>query len=462
MIDRQEIENKAKEFGIHTSNLQRDYVFGWLLYGIYSSSPLRQSLVLKGGNCFRKAYFPSTRFSRDLDFGTEGGVDENLLCDEFNNVCTLVQAQSGVTFETSRNSVTLQQEIDDRRKVYDVRLYFKDFYGNPDKFTISVSLDITEFDKIYLPVQTRMLIHPYSDSDVCRAEIRCLKLEEMLAAKLKCLLQRREVSDLYDLVFSIFINKDLNVNRQEIVSTFLRKTIFEPSPSVARQLLLELPLNLLRAAWQRYIICPLESVLDFDWTVQQFQVFIQELFAVQGVGIPYRAQFAYFPSHIRNPIMEAGQNLRLLRLTYDGVPRIVEPYSMVFKRRKDGFGQEYLYVYDTTGGRDSGPGIKSFVNTKIQHIEVLNDSFQPRHQVNLSKAGEYIGDSYFSRPFGGRTSRVRLSRGFDSRLVYVFECMYCNKRFRRLKNDTTLRQHKDNYGNQCFGRRGYLVDQEFA
>ena len=251
MIDRKEIEAKADEFGIHTSNVQRDYVFGWLLFALYSGGPLRDQLILKGGNCFRKAYFLNTRFSRDLDFATETAVDENFLREEFNRICNFAQAQSGIVFDLERNKVELQQEIDSRRSVYEVKLYFKDFYGNPDKFTISVTLDVTEFDQIYLPTQTRLLIHPYSDAESCRVELRCLKLEEMLAAKLKCLLQRREVSDLYDLAYSIFLNRDLAVDRSEVVSTFLRKTIFEPSPGVARQLLLELPLGLLKTAWQK-------------------------------------------------------------------------------------------------------------------------------------------------------------------------------------------------------------------
>ena len=33
MIDKNEIEEKCKEFDIHTSNVQRDYVFGWITPG---------------------------------------------------------------------------------------------------------------------------------------------------------------------------------------------------------------------------------------------------------------------------------------------------------------------------------------------------------------------------------------------------------------------------------------------
>jgi hypothetical protein len=34
MISYEEIQSKAEEFGIHTSNVQRDYVFGWLISSV--------------------------------------------------------------------------------------------------------------------------------------------------------------------------------------------------------------------------------------------------------------------------------------------------------------------------------------------------------------------------------------------------------------------------------------------
>jgi predicted nucleotidyltransferase component of viral defense system len=58
VIDRTEIEAKAAEFAIHTSNVQRDYVFGWLLSGIYGGSPLGEILLLKGGQLLSQSLFP--------------------------------------------------------------------------------------------------------------------------------------------------------------------------------------------------------------------------------------------------------------------------------------------------------------------------------------------------------------------------------------------------------------------
>jgi hypothetical protein len=68
-----------------------------------------------------------------------------------------------------------------------------------------VQLDITEFEKIYLPVQQRPLIHPYSDSAQCAASIRCQQTEEILVSKLTTLLHRREAIDFFDCPIQLFL-----------------------------------------------------------------------------------------------------------------------------------------------------------------------------------------------------------------------------------------------------------------
>ena len=307
-----------------------------------------------------------------------------------------------------------------------------------------------------------MSTEAYSDADKCRCVVRCLKLEEMLAAKLKCLLQRRIASDLYDYVYAIFINRELDVDRAEIASTLLKKTIFEPSPGVLMGLFLGLPFQLFRAAWSEYVVAPLASVIDFDTAVEQFSSNVRELFAQ---FTETRRNVSYFPASLRNPIMEAASALKLLSVTYNGHRREVEPYSLAFKRRRDGYGQEYLYVWDRTGGRDSGPGIKTFLHNRIQSIDVLSESFEPRYPVELSKAGELGNRSYFGKPFGaGSGSRRSRGRSWfaSSRLLYVIECSYCHRRFTRVTLRTTLKPHKDRYANRCFSRVGYMVDRRYA
>ncbi len=42
MISNDEIKSKALELEVNTSDVQRDYVFGWLLSGIYHVSVFRK------------------------------------------------------------------------------------------------------------------------------------------------------------------------------------------------------------------------------------------------------------------------------------------------------------------------------------------------------------------------------------------------------------------------------------
>jgi hypothetical protein len=128
----------------------------------------------------------------------------------------------------------------------------------------------------------------------------------------------------------------------------------------------------------------------------------------------------------------------------------------VFKRRKDGFGQEYFYAYDRTGGRTSGPALKSFLHPKIQALATTEERFEPRLPVELGKAGEFTGKTFFGGNYRASFSTRVRSRTGTTR-VYLVECSYCGKRFPRKRYNTRLRPHKDQYGNACYGRSGYIA-----
>lgn len=67
MIDRREILDVARDLGLQAQVVEKDYVLGWLLAGIYNQERLRPTWVFKCGTCFQKCYFETYRFSEDLD-----------------------------------------------------------------------------------------------------------------------------------------------------------------------------------------------------------------------------------------------------------------------------------------------------------------------------------------------------------------------------------------------------------
>lgn len=68
MIDRREVLSTAANLGLLPNVVEKDYVLGWLLAGIFSQPQLAEHWVFKGGTCLKKCYFETYRFSEDLDF----------------------------------------------------------------------------------------------------------------------------------------------------------------------------------------------------------------------------------------------------------------------------------------------------------------------------------------------------------------------------------------------------------
>jgi len=451
MIKKEEIDAKAAEFEIHPANVQRDYVFGWLLFGIFTASTLKDRIFLKGGNALRKAYFEKTRYSADLDFGTPGEIDQEELLAELKKVCSLIEANAGVKFLDEQRISEWFPQVDGlvtELKVYDVRLYFRDFYGNAEHIKIRVCLDITRYDKVLLPLQTKPLIHPYSDASAVTCNVPCMKLEEIIATKLKCLLQRQHAPDLFDYVYSIRLIGG-EIDRRQLVTTFVRKTIFDRNPHFVKELLLKSPMTVFREVWRNSIVCAKQAAMSVEDAISFYLNDLSKLFDVFPKN--HFNAFAYFGPDLRNPIMEAGRTQTCLQITYDSIPRIVEPYALKYMQRKDGVEREYLYVYDRVGGK-SGPGLKSMVAEKISSIRNTAETFTPQRPVELFKSGELPDDHLFFDP--NRPAKNPSRRSTGSGIEYSYKCSACGKIFRRSEMDSTMRPHKNKRGYDCYGTYG--------
>lgn len=469
MINRDEIESKSKEFEIHSSNVERDYVFGWLIFGIFTASSLKDTIFLKGGNALRKGYFKNTRFSSDLDFGIPGDIAQNILLDEINKVCDFIQEKAGVVFVKEDNKVEekfLASEVPiPDLKVYEVRVYFKGFNGEADHIKLRISMDITRFDKVLLPIQSVDLIHPYSDAENLVCKIRCMKLEEIIATKLKCLLQRQHAPDLFDYVYSIKLLGG-ELNKEEVVQTFVRKTIFGRNPHVLKNILHKTSFDYFKEYWSKTVVCAKQFLFGVDEAINLFITDLETLFGVYpDNGF---AEFAYFGAELRAPIMKAGREQTLLKIRYKGEDRIVEPYSLKYQQKKDGTEWEYFYAYKLRGGK-SDPGTKKFLAKDMESIENLDDKFVPRFPIELSKAGETPENPYLfdpNRPTPAPRPRrasglSRTPRRSSFGPKYIYQCSYCGHKFPKSSHDSTLRQHKDKNGYPCGGRHGYYVDTKY-
>ena len=149
----------------------------------------------------------------------------------------------------------------------------------------------------------------------------------------------------------------------------------------------------------------------------------------------------------------AATNRLLLKFSYHGRHRLVEPYSV----RQAGTGNVLLYAWELEVGH-----IKAYKLDEIYSATTTGRTFSPRYRVEIS-AFSPIGTSSTTSP-RPRTTAPRTSssgRTAHDGPKYVFECSYCGKRFEHRTNDSSLRAHKDKTGWNCPGRRGYWVDTKY-
>jgi hypothetical protein len=73
VIGRPDIVERVAEWQLTEEIVEKDYVLGWLLWGIGADPLLGDKWVFKGDTCLKKCYIETHRFSEDLDFTVLSG-----------------------------------------------------------------------------------------------------------------------------------------------------------------------------------------------------------------------------------------------------------------------------------------------------------------------------------------------------------------------------------------------------
>lgn len=377
MLNSTDFRQISIDLGIPLPYIEKDYAMGWILWALSSDPILSNSLVLKGGNCLRKIYFPGTRFSDDLDFTSLSFTSADTLEGRLKSVCDMVSDASGIHFKRDATSVKEHETPDKECRAFDGRVYFKGFAGD-ESVTFRVKFDISEYEKIVLPTSRLPLIHQYADCDSCSCNVLTYSLEEVLAEKLRSWLQRTRPRDLFDVV-QILQSGAIPISKRRILSVFLQKTIYKGILVAGRdELLSELKFATVEKTWLETIVCPSNAVIAFVNAIALFKQFINALFEpdiATAIGQSVVPQRIYrINPEIREAIIEAGKARNLVRLRYAGKDRNVEPYSFRFKN-----GVEYFFGFDQSRGQT----IKSFFLHRIENATLLPQKYLPRWSVEF-------------------------------------------------------------------------------
>jgi predicted nucleotidyltransferase component of viral defense system len=471
VIDRRELLAASANLGLRPNIVEKDYVLGWLLAGIFDHPALADKWVFKGGTCLKKCYFETYRFSEDLDFTLtdESHLNVEFLVATFRDVAAWVYEQTGIELPTER----LQFEVFENRRGRPAgqgRISYRGPIAPASGDLPRIKLDLTADEVLVLPPVDRPVSHPYSDAPEGGIVARCYSYEEVFAEKLRALGERARPRDLYDVV-NLFRQDEFRPAATVIHGVLTRKCAFKgvAMPIAAG---LERLRQELEADWTAMLthqlpsLPPVESFLSelpviFAWIEEGRQPAIPAAFPLTAGEVVIRPPAGAFsvPGMATTAPLEiirfAGSNRLCVELDYVNEQgrrdvRIIEPYSL----RRTQAGYVVLHAV-----RADNQAHRSYRLDRIRGARTTQQTFTPRYAVELTPAGTA------SAPPAMRTPRVRSSRATAKRRVaglsgptYVYECGLCGKRFEHSKPDSTLRPHKDKDGRPCSGRSGIWVD----
>ncbi|HXA15383.1 MAG TPA: nucleotidyl transferase AbiEii/AbiGii toxin family protein [Thermoanaerobaculia bacterium] len=452
MIAKQDILDRAQEWLLQASVVEKDYVLGWVLAAIAQHQETSEQWVFKGGTCLKKCYFETYRFSEDLDFSLlpDAAYDAEALTQTFREIVEIAHELSGITFPAEL--VSVKARVD---KLGRGTFEGKIGYSGPLGFTRSLPrllFDLTRNEPVLAEPELRPVFHPYPDSLPDGTAVPAYSIEELFAEKTRALFERTRPRDLYDVVF-ILESRVGDVDLDEARDFFRRKCEAKDLQPPSSDQLLDVARSSgeLRSEWENMLAHQLPQLPPFEDHLVRLESVLRWIDAPRA-ATPLMASFAakeelVAPSgvtywNVGVPLEVArfaGINRLLVEFTYHGKPRLAAPYSL----RRASNGNLLLYAWEV-----DSPHIKAFSVREITGLRVTTTPFTPQYRVEFSSIGG------IAAPMIARTSSRR-GRS-DSRPLYVFRCGSCEKLFRHATNDSSLRAHKTPEGWRCTSRRGYL------
>ncbi|RJF80715.1 WYL domain-containing protein [Oleomonas cavernae] len=483
MIEKRELLAIAKQTSLTPHVVEKDYVLGWMLAGIYSHEELVENWVFKGGTCLKKCFFETYRFSEDLDFTLrdEGHLDKEFLKRVFAEIGEWIYDETGIEVPAARQEFDIYQNprgtISCQGKI-SYKGPISSSHGLP-----RIKLDLTADERIVLsPIQTQ-IFHPYSDAPEDGISVLAYDYVEAFAEKFRALAERTRPRDLYDVV-NLYRNTEARPEPRRFVEVLRQKCEHKGIglPQIAD---LELHREELEAGWVHMLdhqlpaLLPVAAFWDalpeiFDWLHGQAIPALAAM-PIGGTSMLIRDRIVGLPVGTSGQgyievIRFAAANRLLVEIDYRDQQgkrstRLIEAYSL----RRTQADDVLLMAVRSDNGEPRSYRVDSILGAKPTQT-----TFTARYPIELTPTGTESIPRKSSTPrittqragawpsptAGRSSSRAGLSTA--SGPTYVFKCSVCGKTFNKKTYDGSLNPHKNRKsGFQCYGTFGTYVTTKY-
>lgn len=262
MISSNIISKISIEEGIGWGIVEKDYFLTLLLDGISNQDKLLNNLVFKGGTALRKVYFKNYRYSEDLDFTLRKPMKEGEINEYAEAIFEFLKKEHNADFRLKNFYI--------RKWFTDLKIQFNGLRGGKNTITMDLGTDEIIVDKI----ERKHIFNPYYDTSF---SIPIYSLEEILAEKLRSLLQRTRIRDYYD-VWYLLTRSNERIDPKKVGYIFNKKVNYKKLEfSEKTQLLEPTKMEQARSYYKLKIGDQLKDPPNFDRLIKELSEEIDAL-----------------------------------------------------------------------------------------------------------------------------------------------------------------------------------------
>jgi predicted nucleotidyltransferase component of viral defense system len=265
MIRPGEIQQVARKASVRDTQIEKDYILSWILYGMSKHDRLSKILAFKGGTALKKVYFEEYRYSEDLDFTLlEDGISNEQIFADYREVFDWVKREA---------NITLQLANDAEHESGSINFYIA--YGGPlggGRLNNKVKVDITRKEIMEFPPILKPVFIHYSD--LKGFDVLCYPLEEILIEKMCALMGRTQPRDLYDFWYLVEFDKmDITHSWPE----FERKAKNKGHLPSAFKEKIQAKMKSFKGRWQGSLSSQIRDLPDFELVVREVNKHLRKI-----------------------------------------------------------------------------------------------------------------------------------------------------------------------------------------
>ena len=388
MISRADINDRVRRWGLREEVVEKDYVLGWVLWGIGTDPQLQGTWVFKGGTCLKKCYIETYRFSEDLDFTVleDGPIEQDEVLEAVLRVLDRVNQESGIDFALRAPAHRSQPS----GRSAEVRVYYRGPRNTPGP--ASIKFDLTKDELLVRPPVLRPISHDYPDTLPASGQVRCYSFEEVFAEKLRAMGERSRPRDLYDIV-NLSRRPDFGQHAGIVLDVLMQKCEAKGVPVPSAESIRTSPMfEELESEWKSMLAHQLRALPAFD----HFWAEVPRIFMwLNGAELadelerwplaegeefwePPQTFWTSGQGSRLEPVRFAAVNRLLVNLGYGGQHRLIEPYSL----RRTRSGNILLHTIRADSREN-----RAYRIDRIQSVTVTTHPFTPQFVVEFPASG---------------------------------------------------------------------------